>query len=542
VLEIQLRDLAGRWIDDRVTALTLSVALRDAIAAMLGVQATELGCEAKEVRNEDGEICHSILIFDRNAAGYASSATRFIDEALRRATEQLDCPRHCDSSCAHCILDFDQRFEAESLDRHAALRVVTPKWLDALKLPAALRFFGEGTRVEQAPLATALIAAGGCAEVDRIRLFLSGDADRFDLAGSGARQLAHRIAGAGTPVECVVPTSLVEQLSDENRHTLASLASTPNIEVRACDAAPEVNGAIVLAEAVAGSQVQRWACADHGAALPEASWSVSDSPIVTAVLVSDEIHEFELLDPNRLRPAQVAAGDREISVQRQLDGGLQGFGTRFWDLIVDEHAPTARALDQGSASVVALSYSDRYLFSPLTVALLIEVITGLRDRIGRARWADPKVEVRSLSARDSSRPMVPLYVNSDWPDPADRDAVLVEALDYSGLRGEVLALDRQQLVHGRVLHVDFDDSSRVSVRLDQGLGYWRVPRRGPQSPRIDSRFDFSVGRGDRASWRAAVMAQARAVAEMRVPIEGDGLPTEIFVKLRTAGTDPTVGR
>ena len=41
----------------------------------------------------------------------ADELLRTAEQSLRIA-ERLDCPRGCDSSCPHCVLDFDQRFEA----------------------------------------------------------------------------------------------------------------------------------------------------------------------------------------------------------------------------------------------------------------------------------------------------------------------------------------------------------------------------------------------------------------------------------------------
>jgi len=42
VLEIQLRDLSGQWITNRGVALTIGVTLRDALAALIGVQTSEV--------------------------------------------------------------------------------------------------------------------------------------------------------------------------------------------------------------------------------------------------------------------------------------------------------------------------------------------------------------------------------------------------------------------------------------------------------------------------------------------------------------------
>lgn len=143
VVELQLKTADGFWLNDATKALTLAVALRDALAELIGVQAIELGCDTKEARPEPGAICRSILIFDRHAAGYASSIERHLGTLFHQARSRLRCPAACDSACPRCILDFDQRFAADSLDRHAALQVLTEDWLHSLRLPDECRYFGD---------------------------------------------------------------------------------------------------------------------------------------------------------------------------------------------------------------------------------------------------------------------------------------------------------------------------------------------------------------------------------------------------------------
>jgi hypothetical protein len=96
VLEFQLKATLGTWLNDVITATTLAVALRDALAELIGVQANELGCDIKQAKPESGVRCYSILIFDRYAAGYASSAARYIASIFHMARKRLECAKHCD--------------------------------------------------------------------------------------------------------------------------------------------------------------------------------------------------------------------------------------------------------------------------------------------------------------------------------------------------------------------------------------------------------------------------------------------------------------
>ena len=83
---------------------------RDSLAELIGVQASELGCDIKPARPESNAFCQSILIFDRYAAGYTSSAERFLADLFHLVHDRLQCPADCDSACPSCVLDYDQRF------------------------------------------------------------------------------------------------------------------------------------------------------------------------------------------------------------------------------------------------------------------------------------------------------------------------------------------------------------------------------------------------------------------------------------------------
>src|SRR5690606_8339893 len=127
-----------------------------AIANELGIEITELGCDVRQARSEDGGLAQSIYVFDHGAAGYASSVGPRIASILGRASELLDCSAQCDSACQHCLLQFDTRFDFELLDRHAARTFLSDQWLKSVLLPEEQRYFGEGSVQEVAPLSEAV--------------------------------------------------------------------------------------------------------------------------------------------------------------------------------------------------------------------------------------------------------------------------------------------------------------------------------------------------------------------------------------------------
>lgn len=525
VLEIQLQDQHGHWLIDRVAATTLSVAIRDALAGLLGVQASELACDIKQSLSEDGQRCLSILVFDRFAAGYASAAHSFIENVFRRARSRLECPKNCDSACPSCVLDYDQRFDADSLDRHSALRVLTMKWLNDLRLPVDMRLLGEASRVEVSTLAEGVLRESGRRDVALVRLFAGYSNDECTFGASPLRALTYRLAALSRKVELVIAKDALDTLDEAERYSLASLADHPFVSVRVVTVIPTVTEGVLLAEVQSGITATQWASSDPKSIALGDGWGETTSPVILASRLEPVGVEGSELTSAAIRPKRVYAGDREIVIHHELDGNVQGFGVRFWKVIAGQHQGTTTFLGSSAHQVEAIEYSDRYLFTPLSVALLIEVVAGLRELVGQDRWANPVCRVVTTRKRPSgvSRVFGTLY--ADWADSTIRDKVLVGAFDYLGMEAEIRVPEKQEVKHGRVLQVAFSDKGSLTIRFDQGISYWRVPGFSA-GRRLNVSFNFDHVRAN------DLPNQIKRVAELSIPVEGAQHPTELFAKAR----------
>lgn len=523
VLEIQLRDINGQWIENRNVALTISVALRDALAALLGVQASELGCDVQETLGSDNARVQSIFIFDRFAAGYSSSSENLISEMFREAVARLHCPKGCDSSCPHCVLDFDQRFEAGSLDRLAALDILTPEWISSLRIPDNLRYLGDSSKVEISSISSAILKESGNPGVVRTRLFAGGGADGADFAASSIRLLAYRLASLGRPLEIVLESGLFNGLDEANRYALSSLADHPSINIGLAKAIPSQSGAVVLAEVVQASYSVAWASSDRNSLVPNLTWGESQVPLIRGILGNGTGIAVDKVEAASIRPTVSDEGDREVVVHHEVDGPLQGFGARFWQVISSEHKGAAQLLGEATSDVVDIRYSDRYLFTPLSVALLVDLIGRLKEIVGQERWANPSVHVTTTSVRSGGENRSFNTVFSDWPEMTTRDAVVTGSFEYLGLPSTLEAPNKFSVQHGRVLEVRFSDGKVMTVRMDQGISYWRAATIS-NARKVATWFDFT---------KADIDDQVKSVVEMSLPIEGGALPTELFIKVRS---------
>lgn len=519
VFELQLKTENGTWLTNERAALTLAVALRDALAEAIGVQASEMGCTTKPMRPEGEPKRQSILIYDRNAAGYASSAERYLPTLFHSARERLLCPANCDSACPHCILDFDQRFAADDLNRREALSVLTEGWLARLQLPSHLAYFGPASRVEYRRLPEAIWNAVTRHGARGIRLYAGSDASRWDIGPSPLRELAYRLAGQGVAVELVVAGVPLDSLDDADRYLLAKLADHPNIRVHTLPQPARYGQGWLVAETLS-TPTRRWALGSADAIAFGPSWANSEGPLVVSEQDTSPTPLGETLAAEAIRPQVSDQGDREIEIHHELDGPLQGFGRRLWDLLAKNHAATHNCLTNHDDDVCALTYRDRYLFTPLSIALLLEVVQGLRDTVGQGRWALDELLVITTNRRATADNSARNTVWADWPDMETRNQVLVAAFRHVGICASLQLADAATTGHSRTLEVTWTSGKKLILRLDQGVSYWRAAH---DSSRHLYYFDLRPDNIEQCG---------RELLELAVRIEGARLPTQLFLKVR----------
>jgi DEAD/DEAH box helicase domain-containing protein len=518
VLEIQLKSESGEWLNDKVAATTLAVALRDSLAAAIGIQSTELGCEIKPSRLEFGGYCQSIIIFDRYAAGYASDAERLINNLFRAARARLECLSNCDSACPQCVLDYDQRFAIDMLDRYAAKRVLTDVWLDRLRLPREFAFFGADSCLEPHSIGESVWRVIGQGNNRGIRLFSAGSVKEWDIAPSPLRDLAYRLAGHGSSVEIVLPKD-VSGLEDSDRHVLASLADHPLIELRGVSEPAHSGDGWIIAETL-DSPVIRWAVASEEGLNFSPDWGTHSGPLVKIEGSQPLDMSGSALSPDAIRPKNLDLGDKEVSIHHDLDGPVTGFGTRFWHKVMSEHPSTHELLKSDDEKIVGLKYCDRYLFSPLSAALLVEIVKGLKNTVGPNRWAINSLEIRTTRMVSEDGGWNPNKLWSNWPDSAVRDEVLRSMLQQMGIPSHISLSERYEMEHGRSVDIELSTGKRLTIRLDQGVGYWQVPR---STNRQLGYFNFY--NNDPAQQSSNLLA-------LTVRVEGQSMPTQVFLKLR----------
>lgn len=509
VLELTLVDLDGHPLNDRVVAYSLAVALRAAVASHLGIDESELGCDTKAIRDAQGRRAEALVLYDVRSGGYSSIVLPELPSLLRKARAALHCVSDCQDACQKCLLTYDTRFNVDRLDRHAALRFLTEEWLAALQLPEEQRFFGEQSCAEYQPLAEAITRELNRSSARSLSIYLNGDVEDWDLPSSPIRRLLHRLSvKSGINLTLVLPRLELSDLSLENASVLTSLQAVCGVELAMGSAPRTCATGLPLATVQMGDgSCTSWAVGDPEAALPNGSWAQLDrTPLVFGPTDAPALSAA----PVPL-PAATGQGMYALELTHELDGLGAGFGERFWAAV---KGTSGQALLPTDRSVVGVAYSDRYLVTPISCALLVEVVSALKALYEpQDRWSVSSVAVDTMDVEPATRRGQELWT-SNWPHSALRGDVLKAAFSYCGLNCQVRSGSRQQVRHSRELRVTFDSGPDLVVWFDSGLGYWSVPR---QDPLIGFPFDQPV----------TMLGQQ--LAEIRVSVTGHALSTMVFL-------------
>lgn len=518
VFEMVLRREDGKAIQDRTTAFSLAVALRSAVAAHLGVEVSELGCDIKPVRQGDGIDGLAVVIYDHGASGYSSSICDDIPKLLREARKYLECSTHCDTACQSCLLHFDTRFRVDELNRHAALEFLTEEWLQKLALPEDLALFGSlNSQAEHRPLSEAVTQALSAPGAAELRLFLSGKAEDWDIASSPLRRWVQAWAASGHMVLIVLPSGEVAKLSEGDRFILAMLASLEGVSICAGKALSLGGKGAVAVEVAYPDGVVCWGSSDTGLATPDQAWGTSSSLLVRSRKIP---HGGAVEGALRLEvkpPVQSPSGVQKLEIRNQLNGAAAKFGKAL--LLMLECKLGSELVPDGDA-IVGIHYQDRYLNAPMPCALLLEFLSAIKTS-----YAD-EWEVRSVSVTLAPLPEAriqrrPSQFFENWLSDLHRREALESAFDYCGIDLDLIESDKRDAIHARVMEIKLRSGKKVRVWLDQGFSYWKMA--------TPSAFRHSGG-GRSFPFHAGPEVQGKAISDALFFIEGQAFQTYIFIE------------
>ena len=484
VFEMQLADpTTGTWLNDADVASSVAVAMRQAVAEQLGIDVREVGWATSAGASEGGAARRSILLYDSasGGAGYVAQAARDVPGLLRRARTVLECPRRCDAACHACLLAFDTQDAAERLDRHAALKFLTPALLEALELPEELRVLGGESRLETSGVSQALLRSAREGGVTVVRMFLGGAAAEWDAESWPLWLDLFDLSRRGVRVELALPQRVLSALDWRESQAFAARCQAGGLSVMVCDdPLPATGGLAVVAEVSFADEVVRWATTAPDELVLSEAWCRSDHARRVTGRAKGGPTALRARSPAVDELPRPAPGQfKRIAITRQLDGSITGLGERFWRMI-EGASPALRERLDGTVPLRSVMYSDRYVRSPLVARLVRCVVDGLRGRRGGV-GSRTRLTIHTTSSPDDRRR--PWSLGDDWVSRSDHEAVLVALFsDVPGANVLVKGMS-DATAHHRELRLEWEDGSACEIQLDHGLGFLKLRRK------VQHRFD-----------------------------------------------------
>lgn len=469
VAELQLFDC-----DSSKAALALALALREAVARRLGIDPDEMGFAAPPARLpfEAGQ-SWSAVIFDRASGGAGFSSTLAEDPVglLREARDLLDCGARgrcgdpdAEAVCPLCVMSADNQHAAEATDRRAAF-VLLLEVGRRLDLPPQHKLFGADTEYESAPLAEALAGRLQAHADAHLTVQLSGAAETWDLDAWPMTPVLDRWGSRAREISVALDGAALSTADPVTRRRVALWAQRARLGIVDGSVAP--GDRTLLATIVRSSGATGWASLDPEAGVIGPGWAaVSAAPIVRGPVSSPSPQDPISLDELLRERAREAVFD----IDEQLNGSASGFGGRFRELL---RAQSPDLADVFASPCLELRYTDRYLFSPLSVRLITELLRALAD-------AATFVEVKTLPARGRGEARLGRRFQDDWRTMSERDLVLGALLSDAAPRSRLLC--PAQVGHRRMLQFRAPRGAGV-IYFDQGVGSWRTAS--------ETSFDFT---------------------------------------------------
>ncbi|MBF0186104.1 MAG: DEAD/DEAH box helicase [Magnetococcales bacterium] len=481
IFELQLQNVNGSVVDDKKAIYTIAVALRRALCRHLGIEEAELGVASLPSRARDATATHSLYVYDMatGGAGYAGQLAMLLPELLPGCVTLLVCPKECDTACQACLLGYDTQHHSDLLDRQAALAILSEQFVHSFSLPGALQVFGTATRLELEPLHMAINRCMQAMEISEIRIHLGGEPVLWEpLDWRLWNELKRWSAISGVHIQFVTSATKIEGLANSQKDALAAVLLLTRAELY-CVSASELsyNSSMMRAVEIGNSKKRiRWAGNTESALIPGPYWGSSDNSTARVVRLGEECSLEALTGAERVAPdalRSVPSGwFTVLDIHHELNGQSVTFGDRVWQLLTSRVRELSQLLHR-ELPLSSVTYTDRYLRSPLSLVLLHRLCVALSDYSGGILPGQTKVLIvtSELECLSTGLPSLPFH---DWHDAQDRRHVVEEwFLESLGDQFRWIERAKRDMPHDRELTLTWTDGKCWAIRLDQGVGYWR---------------------------------------------------------------------
>jgi len=474
VFEFQLRDSRNNYkpVKDQTIAWTIGFALRNALTSHLGVDQREVEVAVRDMQFEDETKGFSLCLYDTasQGAGYVEVMQNDLIYLLKKARKRLICPVSCDSVCKHCLLDNSSQFKEKHLNREVAADWLDD-WLKSCVIPDELKYFGNNSSVNLSTLPYQLELLIREQKVDRVCFFLEiSEEDPATLAYWPMLDVTQRMIASGIDIEWILTGNDLGSWRNRCGSQLAALLEVYDSKLYISHMSAQniisETGKMIMS-VTTGERGRYWAGENAVLNLME-DWGVVDGPIITTLeWIKRMDFPVNQLTNDDLKPV-VNNTSASIKLRKELDGRTFEFGKRFIKWVNKEIPILAKKFDSNN-KLQNLTYSDRYLRSPIHLVLLQHLIKSILNTCGDNNTA--VTVITTIMPCSNKRPFK-LFHN--FVDSNDRDETLSGVLSNITENSSIdVASHNSQTSHARTLTLHFSDGDIFEIGFDQGMGAWR---------------------------------------------------------------------
>jgi DEAD/DEAH box helicase domain-containing protein len=392
---------------------------------------------------------------------------------VEHALDLLGCP-NCQNACQNCLLQFDTKKYVEFLDRRLGLGYLTRALINSLGLQEEDKIFGESSQFCQFEFFKEVkLSFQGKGE--KIQIFLKGNSVEWEISESSIRKHLSELLGQYgkfNELELWMETASFQGLdSDQKLDLFYLMAADTNISLYHTGTLNLIPNGEVIATNWKSGVPTTYASKEPKAILFDKDWSnTRESMLVKAAHLTFTL-EGIMVNLNELIP--VRGGNAiQISLVQELNSKVGNFGTAFWNLV-------RTGLEQNGFSMTdferirLVDYSDRFLHTPWTVILL----TNMLNAIPFQKSDNLEVVISTEKSKNQDYQQYRNLTKNWYSEENDDKVELIKSLLSQFPNVEVnLADHRSELSHSRELNLEFENGKVLNLRLDQGVGYWKVNR------------------------------------------------------------------
>lgn len=482
---VELRCFNGdnSLVKDRSLLRSLGVVLCRALTNYIGVNEDEVDFGYNAASN-------SIFLYDTavGGAGYAPLFISYREEILEKALESVtQC--NCEKACTRCLIDRKSQWFQQDLDRKKLV-----EWLemerDARKAPEeAKKALGEKTYCMTTTLDITLASVSLQNQLKKIRVYLDDNIEAWQPDSLRNLQTILNMHRKGVKVELALPRNIdIQTLELSEQLTLFTLLNQHNqhnqqVVVVVEDSINKADNSGTCYRPLMSLVYQSEKCSTYWGKNLNRDYSEQWGEGVNYFTIGDTLPSSTAIDQQSLFKALVA-NNRSIMFDSRINKACY----------LSEIFPTLRECEEKNwESIIknlqeqelAVTYTDRYLVTPLGCMLFVHLLKGLQDETG---CTFSSIEITMSNRLGASKP-TEYAVCSSFTNCDTRDDFLREAISQL-LRIEAKVTSGGYIAHERELKLTNSSVGTLLLRPDAGVGHGWIPNRSTQEDLKEFEFDL----------------------------------------------------